>query len=280
MRLKFENVTKMYGKRKALKDLNLTLSEGVYALLGENGAGKSTLMRLMTTLQRPTEGKISLDGEDIFLMRERYLSRLGYMAQDFSYYPDFTARDFLRYVCALKGVSNAREKTDEVLRAVGLGDEGKRKIKALSGGMKRRLGIAQAVLGNGDIIVLDEPTAGLDISERARFYEIINSLAKGKAVILSTHIFSDAEFTAENVIMMKKGALVRFGEKEKIEAELDGAIWEGEIYLNTALKDRILKRRDFDKYSYVRIYSKEPPFDGARAAKANLEDVYLTEGEK
>lgn len=146
--------------------------------------------------------------------------------------------------------------------------------------MKRRLGIAQAVVGNGDIIVLDEPTAGLDISERARFYEIINSLAKGRGVILSTHIFSDAEFTAENVIMLKKGTLVRFGEKEKIEAELDGTIWEGEIYLNTALKGKVLKRRDFDKYSYVRIYSKEPPFDGARAAKANLEDVYLTEGEK
>ena len=187
MVLEFENVSKFYGKRAAVNDVTMTLTDGIYALLGENGAGKTTLMRIMAALTRPSEGKIFLDGEDVFALGNKYRAALGYMAQGFEYYPDFTAREFLRYVCALKGADEKR--TDETLSAVGLLNEGRKKIRKLSGGMKRRLGIAQALLNDPEILLLDEPTAGLDIEERARLYDIINSFSAGKIVILSTYIF-------------------------------------------------------------------------------------------
>ena len=195
MELKVTQLTKQYGPKTAVDHLDITLSNGVYGLLGANGAGKTTLMRLLCNIQTPTFGKITLDRKDISVLGERYRNLLGYLPQHFRYYPEFTAWDFLMYVATLKGLSEkqAKNKTSELLEAVDLSKEGHRKIKTFSGGMKQRLGIAQAMLNNPRILILDEPTAGLDPKERVRFRNLISAFSIGllSEITLSTvHSFS------------------------------------------------------------------------------------------
>ena len=228
MELKTIELTKKFGSKTAVNHLNITLTNGVYGLLGANGAGKTTFMRLLCNIQTPTSGKIVLNGKNIVGLNEKYRGLLGYLPQHFGYYPDFTALDFLLYVSALKGLNekNAEKKSKELLEAVGLSAESKHKIKTFSGGMKQRLGIAQAMLGDPHILILDEPTAGLDPKERVRFRNLISAFAKNRIVILSTHIVSDAEFIAEEIIMMKSGQIVHFGKPQEITAEIDGQVWE------------------------------------------------------
>ena len=199
MELKTVGLTKKFGSKIAVDDLNITLANGVYGLLGANGAGKTTLMRLLCNIQNPTSGKILLNGKNAVGLGERYRSLLGYLPQHFGYYPDFSAFDFLLYVSALKGLDEkaARKKSKELLEAVDLSKESKHKIKTFSGGMKQRLGIAQAMLNDPRILILDEPTAGLDPKERVRFRNLISAFSKDRIVILSTHIVSDVEFIAE-----------------------------------------------------------------------------------
>ena len=201
MELKAIQLTKQYGSKTAVNHLNLSLSNGVYGLLGANGAGKTTLMRLLCDIQTPTSGKITLDGKNISVLGEKYRNLLGYLPQQFGYYPDFTAWDFLMYVAALKGLSEkqAHKKATELLEAVDLAEKRNLKIKTFSGGMKQRLGIAQAMLNNPRILILDEPTAGLDPKERVRFRNLISAFSKDRIVILSTHIVSDVEFIAEDI---------------------------------------------------------------------------------
>ena len=198
MELKTVGLPKKFGSKIAVDDLNITLANGVYGLLGANGAGKTTLMRLLCNIQNPTSGKILLNGKNAVWLGERYRSLLGYLPQHFGYYPDFSAFDFLLYVSALKGLDEkaARKKSKELLEAVDLSKESKHKIKTFSGGMKQRLGIAQAMLNDPRILILDEPTAGLDPKERARFRNLISAFSKDRIVILSTHIVSDVEFIA------------------------------------------------------------------------------------
>ena len=224
MELKTTGLTKKFGGEIAVNDLNITLSNGVYGLLGANGAGKTTLMRLLCNLQNPTSGKIYLNGKNIAGLGEKYRAMLGYLPQNFGYYPDFTAIDFLLYIAALKGLNEktARKKSKELLEAVGLSAESKHKIKTFSGGMKQRLGIAQAMLNDPRILILDEPTAGLDPKERVRFRNLISAFAKERIVILSTHIVSDVEFIAEEIIMMKSGQIVHFGKPQEITEEISG----------------------------------------------------------
>ena len=207
MELSAVNLTKRYGSKTAVNRLNATLTNGVYGLLGTNGAGKTTFMRLLCTVQRPTSGKIDLDGKSIWKLGERYRDVLGYLPQHFGYYPDFTALDFLLYVAALKGLDDKKAKnvSNELLDEVGLSGERRRKIKTFSGGMKQRLGIAQAMLNDPYILILDEPTAGLDPKERVRFRNLISAFSKDRIVILSTHIVSDIEFIAEKIMIMKSG---------------------------------------------------------------------------
>ena len=190
MKLKTDQLTKQYGSKTAVDHLNITLSNGVYGLLGANGAGKTTLMRLLCDIQAPSSGSITLDGKNISELGERYRNLLGYLPQHFGYYPDFTAWDFLMYVSALKGLSEkqAKKRAEELLETVGLTEESNHKIKTFSGGMKQRLGIAQAMLNNPRILILDEPTAGLDPKERVRFRNLISAFSKDRIVILSTHI--------------------------------------------------------------------------------------------
>ena len=236
MELKTDQLTKKYGSKTAVDHLNITLSNGVYGLLGANGAGKTTLMRLLCDIQAPTSGSITLDGKNISELGERYRNLLGYLPQNFGYYPDFTAWDFLMYVSALKGLSekHARKRIQELLEAVGLTEETNHKIKTFSGGMKQRLGIAQAMLNKPRILILDEPTAGLDPKERVRFRNLISAFSKDRIVILSTHIVSDIEFIAEEVIMLKSGQVLHFGKPQEITSEIDGYVWEYTVPTNCA----------------------------------------------
>ena len=228
MELKTIGLTKKFGSKTAVNDLNITLSNGVYGLLGANGAGKTTFMRLLCNIQNPTSGKVLLNGKNIVGLGEQYRNLLGYLPQNFGYYPDFTALDFLLYVAALKGLNErtARKKSKDLLEAVALSAESNHKIKTFSGGMKQRLGIAQAMLNDPRILILDEPTAGLDPKERVRFRNLISAFSKDRIVILSTHIVSDVEFIAEEIVMMKSGQIVHFGKPQEITSEINGQVWE------------------------------------------------------
>ena len=220
MELKTEILVKCYGKKAAVRNVSLTLSEGIYGLLGENGAGKTTLMGLLCGIQQPTHGKITLNGRTIEALGADYRKMLGYLPQNFGYYPEFKVWDFLLYVAALKGLSRAKaeEKSGEMLKVTGLMSEKAHKIKNLSGGMKRRLGIAQAMLNEPEILILDEPSAGLDPGERRRFGHLIQNFSKGRIILISTHIVSDVEKTADRIIMMKAGRVIYAGEnRENLE---------------------------------------------------------------
>lgn len=211
MELSIDRLTKQYQNKIAVDRISLRLNTGIYGLLGANGAGKTTLMRMVCGILKPTSGTITFDGIDV--SEERYRSMLGYLPQDFGYYPEFTGEDFLLYMAALKGMRKpqARRKTVELLKLVSLHDVAKKKIKTYSGGMKQRLGIAQALLNQPKILVLDEPTAGLDPKERVRFRDLIKDLGKDSIVLLSTHIVSDIEHIADDILMMKSGQLIYRG---------------------------------------------------------------------
>lgn len=211
MELSIDRLTKQYQNKIAVDRISLRLNTGIYGLLGANGAGKTTLMRMVCGILKPTSGTITFDGIDV--SEERYRSMLGYLPQDFGYYPEFTGEDFLLYMAALKGMRKpqARRKTVELLKLVSLHDVAKKKIKTYSGGMKQRLGIAQALLNQPKLLVLDEATAGLDPKERVRFRDLIKDLGKDSIVLLSTHIVSDIEHIADDILMMKSGQLIYQG---------------------------------------------------------------------
>lgn len=211
MELAIDRLTKQYQNKIAVDRISLRLNTGIYGLLGANGAGKTTLMRMICGILKPTSGTITFDGIDV--SEESYRAILGYLPQDFGYYPEFTGEDFLLYMAALKGMTKpqAKRKAVELLELVSLRDVAKKKIKTYSGGMKQRLGIAQALLNQPKVLVLDEPTAGLDPKERVRFRDLIKGLGKDSIVLLSTHIISDIEHIADDILMMKLGQLIYQG---------------------------------------------------------------------
>ena len=221
MELVIDRVSTQYQNKIAVDRISLELQNGVYGLLGENGAGKTTLMRMICGILKPSSGTISFDNMDV--STEDYRAILGYLPQDFGYYPEFSGMDFLFYMAALKGLtkSEAKRKIAELLKLVSLENDGKRKIKTYSGGMKQRLGIAQALLNDPKLLVLDEPTAGLDPKERVRFRNLIEELGKTSIVLLSTHIVSDIEHIADTVLMMKNGQMIYQGRWEEGQEDLE-----------------------------------------------------------
>lgn len=221
MELVIDRVSKQYKNNIAVDRISIKLQKGVYGLLGANGAGKTTLMRMICGILKPTSGTISFDGMDVG--EENYRSVLGYLPQDFGYYPEFTGMDFLLYMAALKGIgkAQAKRKSDELLQLVSLQDVAKKKIRTYSGGMKQRLGIAQALLNQPQVLVLDEPTAGLDPKERVRFRNLIEDWGKENIILLSTHIVSDIEHIAGDVLMMKDGQLIYSGRWDAAKGNLE-----------------------------------------------------------
>jgi ABC-2 type transport system ATP-binding protein len=221
MELVIDRLTKQFQNKIAVDRVSLRLHNGVFGLLGTNGAGKTTLMRMLCGILQPTSGTITFDGIDV--SEEGYRAILGYLPQDFGYYPEFTAMDFLIYMAALKGLPkpSAKRRANELLELVGLEDMGRKKIKTFSGGMKQRLGIAQALLNDPKLLILDEPTAGLDPKERVRFRNLIGQLGKDSIVLLSTHIVSDIEHIADEVLMMKDGNLIYHGAWDEQMGDLE-----------------------------------------------------------
>lgn len=281
MELKIDRVTKQYKNKIAVDRITEELSYGIYGLLGENGAGKTTLMRMICGILEPSGGEIKLDGREILSMGEEYRELLGYLPQDFGYYPNFTVMEFLLYIASLKGLSGryARKRSEELLTLVGLDKEAKSKIKTFSGGMRQRLGIAQALLNEPKILVLDEPTAGLDPKERVRFRKLIADLGKDRIVILSTHIVSDVEAIADKIFIMKKGQILTSGPVEVLEAQIAGKVWNyvGDDSELEEIESRYLvaNLHHQGKQTEYRIISDKKPFSCAGMERGTLEDLYL-----
>lgn len=283
MELSLDRLTKHYNSKIAVDCVNTTMTPGVYGLLGANGAGKTTLMRMLCGILEPTSGDIAYNQRNIYDMGSAYRNLLGYLPQEFGYYPNYTAKEFLLYISALKGIPRhiALERSKALLETVSLSNVANKKIKTFSGGMKQRLGIAQALLNNPKILILDEPTAGLDPKERVRLRNILSDFASDKIVLLSTHIVSDIEAIADKVFLMKKGSFVLQGSIEELVAHAQGKVWE------LTIQERELKKWEFnytvanlrhsDKgITTLRIVSDERPSLEAVPCEATLEDLYLS----
>jgi len=271
MELQLKNLTKKYKEKVAVNHVNTTFTPGIYGLLGANGAGKSTLMRMICDVLAPTEGEITVNGNRIVSMGEEYRRMLGYLPLE-----------FMRYIAALKGIPrlSANRQVRQLMELVSLSDVANNKIKTYSGGMKQRLGIAQTLLGNPKILILDEPTAGLDPKERVRFRNIIAEFAKEKIVILSTHIVSDIEYISDYTLLMKNGRLILTGKTQDLALSLEGKVWKIQIPEKQLeqVNDRytvVNIHREEAGMIDVRVVSDEKPSVDAIMKKATLEDLYL-----
>lgn len=274
--LSVEHVTKRYGAFTALEDISLTFSPGVYGLLGPNGAGKTTLMKLLATLLFPTKGQILWDGEDILALGAEYRGLLGYLPQQFGYYPNYTPRQFLRYVAALQCIPKreAEGRISRLLELVGLGADGDRKLKKFSGGMIQRVGIAAAMLNDPRLLILDEPTAGLDPRERVRFRNLIHSLAEDRIVLLSTHIVSDVETIAGQIVMFRDHRLYCCDTPANICARFHGKIFQVPAGAALGPDQFLLSEGQSEAGPVLRILTETPPA-GAVPAVPGLEDAFL-----
>ena len=281
MVLKLENITKNYGKKTALDKVCLELEKGVYALLGPNGAGKTTLINIIVGLLEPNYGTITYNGVNIYDKSVKYISKLGYLPQYPKFYKNFSAYEFLSYMAVMKGINkkDIPKLVPKLLEQVNLSDEAKRKIGQFSGGMRQRLGIAQAILNEPEILILDEPTAGLDPKERIRFRNIISRLSENRIVILATHIVSDVEYIAKEVILIKNGVIVETASPRELTENLDGKVWtfncspdELDRWINNF---NISNANIHDNNYLLRIVSDDKPEENAEKVIPNLEDVYL-----
>ncbi len=281
MILTFDKVSKSYGKNKALSEFTAEFSEGVYALLGPNGSGKSTLMNILTDNLKADSGSISFNGENVLKMGARFREKIGFMPQYPGLYGSFTAESFLWYIAALKGINkkSAELQIGEVLEAVELSDVADHRISTFSGGMKQRLALAQAVLGDPSVLILDEPTAGLDPKQRIAIRNYISRISFDKIVIIATHVVPDIEYIAKDVIMLKKGVIADNAPPSELLKKIDGCVWRVKTkdeyvqdYQNRYKVTNILK--DDDGVS-VRILSDVKPDENAIPVSPTLDDYYL-----
>lgn len=280
MELSVCNLTKDFGGKHAVDNVSFRLSYGVYGLLGPNGAGKTTLMKMLVDILTPSAGEVCLNGVDIHELGASYREKLGYMPQEIGVYKNFSARKFLKYIAALKGITGkaADEKIEELLDLVGLRDVGRKKLGGFSGGMLRRIGIAQTLLNDPEILILDEPTAGLDPQERIRFRNIISELSENRIVVLSTHIISDMEFIAGEVIIMRNGGVLKVDTVDQLLQEVEGKVWSATVSHSMfhELKGQytignIVQKKDGVE---IRIIGDKKPDFPCEPIKPILEDVF------
>nr|WP_317333499.1 ABC transporter ATP-binding protein [uncultured Romboutsia sp.] len=282
-KLEMVNVTKSYKHKNANENINLVLESGVYGLLGPNGAGKSTLMKQIVTVTSPTSGKILYNGKDIKSLDDEYRAIVGYLPQDFDAYKNFKAKDFLMYMAALKGMDTetSKKRVDELLKLVGLSEVSNKLVSKFSGGMKRRVGIAQALLNNPKVLILDEPTAGLDPQERTRFRNLLSQIGRDTIVILSTHIISDIESVAKETIMIKDGKVLLQGTHKEILKDMEGKVYS----LDTDDENLVSKvqneykvvsiNRGIDNISIRFISETKPNYENVKLIEPKFEDVYM-----
>ena len=282
MKLEIRHVTKRYRDKMAAADVSLTLTAGVWGLLGANGAGKTTLMRMLAGILRPTEGQILCDGVEIGALGAAYREKLGYLPQEFGFYPEFTVQDYLEYMAALKGLprAEAARQIDALLERVSLAEVRRKKIVKLSGGMKRRVGIAQALLNDPEILILDEPTAGLDPGERVRFRNLLSEFAQDRIVLISTHIVSDVEYIAAENAVMKDGKIIAVDTTEGLVQQIEGKVWQGSAPAGELPRwEHCLQvvnlRNETDGTVALRYLAEAPQLPGSIPAQPKLEDLYL-----
>lgn len=281
MELQLQDLRKQYGEKCAVNNVSAILTPGVYGLLGANGAGKTTLMRMICGVLKPTSGSIRLNGKTVEQLGEQYYTHLGYMPQDFGFYPDFTAREFMLYMAAVKGLDKkqAKDRTEDLLHMVNLSDVADKKIKSYSGGMKQRLGIAQAELNHPSILILDEPTAGLDPKERVRFRNLIFDFAKEKIVILSTHIVSDVSYIADTILMMKQGRFLLQEPMSTVTDSIKGKVWELLVDERAAAeysrKFSVVNLHHENNMVRLRMIEETAPREEAQTVEPSLEDLFL-----
>jgi len=283
MKLEIKELGKDFGKKKAVCNVSVSLQAGVYGLIGENGAGKTTLMRMICGVEEPTTGEIVYNGKNIDEIGREYRGILGYLPQEFGYYPHYSAMQFMQQMAALKGINGreGKKRILELLEMVGLIEVKKQKVKTFSGGMIRRLGIAQALLNDPQIIIMDEPTAGLDPKERVRLRNLISTLSKDKIILLSTHIVSDIEYVADYILIMKSGLLLQAKTREETISGEQYKVWECEIPTEEleAAQERyvITNMRNTNIGMYLRIVGDKPDIPNAKRTETTLEDVYFYE---
>ncbi len=281
MSFKLQDIVHHFGKKRILNGINLTMSPGVYGLLGPNGTGKTTLMRIVADVLHPTHGNVLLDGSNKDDIGDQYRAQMIPSLRFIPMYNHFSARDFLYYVAALKGLTKkeASDRIEVLAQTVNLSGELDKKCGKYSGGMKRRLGIAQALLNNPSILILDEPTVGLDPMERVRFRNLISEISGERIVILSTHIVSDVDHIAKQVLLMGRGELLRQGTIKELTSELQGEVWEalipGRLLAQIEEKATVVNVQQTETGLAVRVVSKDSPCENAVLVNPSLEDAYI-----
>ena len=282
MELSVQDITKKYADKVAVNDVSLNIEKGITGLLGANGAGKTTLMRMIADIIQPDAGSITYDGVPITVLDSEYRNIFGYLPQEFGFYPEFTVIDYLDYMAALKGLTKAdsKRKIDSLLEQMTLTDVRRKKIRKLSGGMRRRVGIAQALLNDPEILILDEPTAGLDPGERIKFRQLLSEFSQDRIVLISTHIVSDVEYIATRQAIMKDGKIIRDGSTDTLVKEMDGKVWECTVdnrdikELEKALQIVNLKNVSSDR-TEIRFISDTQTINNASNVSPRLEDLYM-----
>lgn len=282
MKLEIKNLKKTYKDKTAVDGVNLEITPGVWGLLGANGAGKTTLMRMIAGILTPTQGEILYDGIKIRDLGAAYRDIFGYLPQTFGFYPEFRVKDYLEYMAALKGLPKkaTAEKIDELMEKLTLKEVSRKQIRKLSGGMQRRVGIAQALLNDPEVLILDEPTSGLDPGERIRFRNLLSEFAKDRIVVISTHIVPDVEYIATCNALMKNGKIIDIGTTEDLVKLVKGKVWESSLEPETLARYEsrlnIINVRNEDTGKVrVRYLSDIPAVPGSQSVSPRLEDLYL-----